>query len=133
MVVTTPPARIPPMNTTANSGRLGLKIASTSPCPKPHQQCGGEDEPGHRVGQEQRPVPGRLVPRDGGRLSVLSPPGDGTTLHVQLPAGPRAAMPPPGRPGPAPRRASDSASLSRTADADVAPAADSTIEPLALL
>jgi len=35
----------------------------------------------------------------GGTLSVLSPPGHGTTLHVQLPAGPSAAAtPPPGTP-----------------------------------
>jgi signal transduction histidine kinase len=27
----------------------------------------------------------------GGTISVLSPPGDGTTLHVQLPASPSAA------------------------------------------
>ena len=35
----------------------------------------------------------------GGTISVLSPPGHGTTLHVQLPAGPSAAAtPPPGTP-----------------------------------
>ena len=35
----------------------------------------------------------------GGTISVLSPPGHGTTLHIQFPAGPSAAaMPPPGTP-----------------------------------
>jgi signal transduction histidine kinase len=30
----------------------------------------------------------------GGRISVISPPGDGTTLHLQLPADPKAARMP---------------------------------------
>ena len=33
----------------------------------------------------------------GGTISVLSPPGRGTALHVQLPAGPVAVPAPPGR------------------------------------
>ena len=44
----------------------------------------------------------------GGTISVLSPPGHGTTLHVQLPAGPVAGPTlPGGTPSPAPARRDD--------------------------
>jgi signal transduction histidine kinase len=33
----------------------------------------------------------------GGTISVLSPPGHGTALHVRLPAGPVVVPAPPGR------------------------------------
>jgi signal transduction histidine kinase len=41
----------------------------------------------------------------GGTISVVSPPGDGTTLHVHLPADPGIGSTPPGAAPSAPRTA----------------------------